>query len=565
MQHLSLGERARIAAMSVDRSRRAALSRLLSSPLLRWRYASRSADQLLIVPQDLRTADASFMQEVRLGQFGLAGSTAMCGDMSPFDFAPPTPAWDRALNGFSWLRHLDAAGDEEAEAIARQLVQEWIARSRSLSGPAAEPTTTARRLISWLSHASLLLDDADQKGYDDILDSLDSQLVQLSASWRDAPPGYPRLLSLIALTLAGLCVAGHDHTLPAAARSLANELQRQILPDGGHVSRNAAVLVELMLDLLPLRQCFAARDRPAPEAIDAAMRRILPMLRYMRMGDGMLARFNGVGVATPVGLATVLAYDDMAGPGLAGAPESHYFRIDRGATTVIFDGGPPPPLVMAGEAHAGCLSFELSVGTRLMMTNGGAPSPADADWRPASRASASHNTVSIADTSSSRLIRHRVLEEMAGAPPILGPETVTAKVDDVAGGARFEGSHDGYRERHGYLHRRRVVIAADGHRVEGHDHLEPMQSRRVARLPFAVHFHLHPDVVCRRILSAADSAEIELADAGIWRFSAEGARLGVEESIFFADSAGPRRSLQIVLRGSAGADASVRWLLERIP
>jgi uncharacterized heparinase superfamily protein len=220
---------------------------------------------------------------------------------------------------------------------------------------------------------------------------------------------------------------------------------------------------------------------------------------------------------------------------------------------------------MAGEAHSGCLSFELSVGTRLMMTNGGAPSAADADWRPASRASASHNTLSIADTSSSRLIRHRVLEEMAGAPPILGPETVTAKVDEITGGTRFEGSHDGYRERHGYLHRRRVVVSADGHRIEGLDHLEQAGSHRTGKLPFAVHFHLHPDVVCRRILSAADSAEIELGDASVWRFSAEGARLGVEESIFFADSAGPRRSLQIVLRGSASGDASVRWLLERLP
>ena len=43
---------------------------------------------------------------------------------------------------------------------------------------------------------------------------------------------------------------------------LAAELERQILPDGGHSSRNPSILVELLLDLLPLRQCFAARGQP---------------------------------------------------------------------------------------------------------------------------------------------------------------------------------------------------------------------------------------------------------------------------------------------------------------
>lgn len=565
MQLLSLAERARIAMLSSDRSRRAAVSRMLSSPLLRWRYASRAPDQLLIVPQDLRTADASFWQEVRLGQFGLAGSLADTGELSPFDIAPPTPAWERALHGFGWLRHLGAADDSEARRLARQLALEWIERSRSLSAIAAEPAVASRRLVSWLSQAPLLLDGADQRSYDEILDSLGMQLMLLNAGWRAAAPGYPRLLSLIALTLADLCLAGNDHNLAGTERLLAGELQRQILPDGGHLSRNGSTLIELMLDLLPLRQCFATRNRPAPEPIDAAMRRMLPMLRYLRMGDGMLARFNGVGVASPVGLATVLAYEDVPDAGLPAAPGSKYQRLERGQTILVLDAGPPPPLILAGEAHAGCLSFEMSTGARLFLVNGGAPSGADIDWRPASRATASHNTLCLAETSSSRLIRHRVLEELVGAPPIRGPESVTASVrEDAAGGLAFEGSHDGYAARHGYRHARQLVLSASGLRLDGRDSLEPAGGRGGKKLTFAVHFHLHPDVVCRRVLSAADTAELEPGDGTVWRFTAEGARLSVEESVFYADSAGPRRSLQIVLRGTAAGETGIRWTLVRV-
>ena len=563
MPSLSFSERARIAMLSTDRSRRAAVSRMLASPLLRWRFASRAPDALLIVPQDLRTADPSFWQEVRLGQFGLAGSLADTGELSPFDIVPPTPAWERALHGFGWLRHLGAAESPEARRLARQLVLEWIERSGSLSKIAAEPAVASRRLISWLSQAPLLLDGADQRSYDEILDSFGMQLVLLNATWRAAAPGYPRLLCLIALTLADLCLAGNDHNLEGTERLLAGELQRQILPDGGHISRNGNVLIELMLDLLPMRQCFASRNRATPEPIDAAMRRTLPMLRYLRMGDGMLARFNGVGVASPVGLATVLAYEDTPDTGLAAAPASKYQRLERGETILVLDAGSPPPLHVAGEAHAGCLSFEMSTGSRLFLVNGGAPSGADIDWRPASRATASHNTLCLAETSSSRLIRHKVLEDLVGAPPIRGPENVSASVrEDAFGGLVLDGTHDGYAGRHGYRHARHLALDTSGRRLQGRDRLEPADGNS-KKLTYAVHFHLHPDVACRRVLTASDTAELEPGDGSVWRFSAEGARLSVEESVFYSDSAGPRRSLQVVLRGTASGETEVRWTLAR--
>lgn len=561
MQRLSLPERAHIAMLAADRARRSGVSRVLSSPLLRWRYFSRAPDQLLIVPQDLRTADASFWQEVKHGQFGLAGSIADTGELSPFDIVPPTPAWERALNGFGWLRHLAAADDPRARQIARQLALEWIDRSRTPGGTGWEAVVVARRVISWLSHAPLLLEGADQRSYDALLDSFGFQLALLSATWRTSPAGYPRLLCLVALTLADLCLAGHGHNLKGIERFLAAELRRQVLADGGHVSRNATVLVELLLELLPLRQCFATRNRPVPAAIDDVVRRILPLLRYLRMGDGMLARFNGVGVASPVGLATVLAYGDVAGGGLEAAPESRYFRMERGDTILVLDGGSPPPLHLAGDAHAGCLSFEMSIGTRLLLLNGGAPSGADADWRPASRATASHNTLCLAETSSSRMIRHRVLEELVGAPPIREPDLVEAEMrGDDDGGLVFVGSHDGYAQRHGYRHVRRIALDSTGTRLEGEDRLEPAAGIG-RKLAFAIHFHLHPGVACRRVLSAADTAEIEPGDGSVWRFTGEGARLSLEESVHFADSAGPRRSLQLVLRGTAQGGAKVAWAL----
>src|SRR5690606_31042361 len=131
----------------------------------------------------------------------------------------------------------------------------------------------------------------------------------------------------------------------------------QVLPDGGHVTRNPALLVELLLDLLPLGQCFTARNRKLPEQLHRALESMLPLLHYLRLGDGMLARFNGVSGALAAGVATVAAYDDGSRPPLLEARASGYARIRRGDTVIIADVGRPPPLAQSASAQAGCLSF----------------------------------------------------------------------------------------------------------------------------------------------------------------------------------------------------------------
>ena len=88
MTRLKLAEQLWVARLSADRARRRAVSRVLYSPPFRWRYGAAAADQLLIVPQDLRTADPSFWDEVDLGQFGLAGTVVSIADASPWMLTP---------------------------------------------------------------------------------------------------------------------------------------------------------------------------------------------------------------------------------------------------------------------------------------------------------------------------------------------------------------------------------------------------------------------------------------------------------------------------------------------
>src|SRR5438132_2340179 len=117
-----------LAVLAVERAGRGALARMRRSRLLRWRYRSPAADELLLAPPDLRGGDATFADEAAAGSFGLAGFVANLAGRSPFAAKPPDPAWARGLHGFGWLRHLEAAQSADARTMAQLLVGEWIRR-----------------------------------------------------------------------------------------------------------------------------------------------------------------------------------------------------------------------------------------------------------------------------------------------------------------------------------------------------------------------------------------------------------------------------------------------------
>jgi len=193
------------------------------------------------------------------------------------------------------------------------------------------------------------------------------------------------------------------------------------------------------------------------------------------------------------------------------------------------------------------------------------PGPAGADWHPAARATANHNTLCLAEKSSSKLVTHRRLEELIGAPPIRYPGSVDWHMDELDDGVALEANHDGYRRRFDLIHSRRLFLSADGNRLEGCDRLEGLrQSVRLrSDLPFAIHFHLHPDVDCQ-LPEVPNTAELTLPGGERWHFKATGAALSVEESTYFANSTGPRRALQIVLRAVTFGESEVSWVVERM-
>lgn len=544
---------------------RKARRRVRSGPTWRWRYAGRIPDRVLIAPPDLRLADPQIAQDIYYGRFPFAGQVVETAGRSPFEIKAASPEWVDALHAFRWLRHLRAAQTDLAAANARALVSEWITlHGRRITGPAWDPTISSKRIIAWLQHSTIILQGAEFPFYRAFLKCLAVQIRYLRATVNEMPDGEDRLRARIALAFAALSLPTSAIVLRNATRQLAEELDRQILPDGGHLSRSPLALLELLADLLPLRQTYANQSATPPAALLGAVDRMLPALRFFRHQDGSLARFNGMGVTVHDRVASILRHDDTGGSSLLQAPHSGFERLAMGATTVIADAGPAPTVDLSGQAHAGCLSFELSSARRSFIVNAGVDTFGSRDFRPLARATAAHSTAVVNDASSARFNLASGMNGLLGTPLVAGPRQVRSRrLDEGQNGSAVQGfvaSHDGYLSRFGLFHERQMVLSHGGTVLRGHDRFSKPGGLAPGSDHIAVRFHLHPEIDLQRV-----GGELRLVarDGEAWRFLCEAVVPEVEESIFFAGLAGPTKTRQIVLHYRASDHPNLVWLLLR--
>lgn len=568
MMRVSAAERFRLSVLIGRRAFRSLAGGFNAHPLLRWRFGLAKTDRLMIGPQDLRTADATRASEIYAGRFAFAGKVVICDRRSPFEMTPPSDEWAVILLSFAWLRHLRAADSAITRANARSLIDDWINLQGGWHPTGWRLDILSRRIVCWLSQAPFVLQDADARFYRRFIRSLSRQVRYLRHTLKDSRDGLPRLQALISLSFATLCLEGQSGYLRANVRGLTDELRAQILPDGGHVSRNPGALIDLLADLLPLRQLFSARDLQPPAALNNAIDRMMPMLRFFRHADGNFAQFNGMGPTSVDLLATVLAYDDARGTPVSNAPHSGYQRIDAGQTALLMDSGRPPPIALSQEAHAACLSFELSWKLHRLVINCGLPAVNKETWRQVARATAAHSTVTFNDKSSCRFLESGSFRRLLfGMPIVGGPRNVTVEREETHAGAMLRTSHDGYASDFGVIHNRTIQLSADGRTLEGEDSFTPSKVRGFparAGDEFAIRFHLHPAIKASR-LSDGHGVILLLPDREVWTFTTLGETAEIEESVFLAGTDGPRRAVQIVIYGHARERAKVTWSFGHTP
>jgi uncharacterized heparinase superfamily protein len=454
---------------------------------------------------------------------------------------------DAAAHGFTWLRDLRALGTDAARLRARALVAEWMTSSQS-EPLAWRPDVMGARITAWLGHYDFFAATADDAFRQRLMTRLVSDARGLSAALPTEELDARALTALKGLIAAAVALPEHAGFLARALRFLPQEINRQILPDGCHAERSPAAQLAALQDLTEIRALLQAAQTQPPAALVSAIERMAPALRVMRHGDGGLALFNGSKEESSSLIDIALTQAGRVARSPAALSDGGFHRLQAGRSVLIVDCGAPPPAGVDRYAHAGTLSMELSIGRDRMIVNCGGFPAGNAAWRDATRATAAHSTLAVADVNSSEL-----------KPEGLGrrPAVVEAQRQEANGAHWLEASHDGWRKLFGVVHRRRLYLAESGEDVRGEDVVEAPTPQ-----PFTLRFHLHPDVNAS-LQQDGEAVLLRLRSGGGWRLRAEGARMSLEESIYLGGPT-PRRTEQVVLTGYPDGPQQVKWAISKV-
>jgi uncharacterized heparinase superfamily protein len=524
--------------------------RLLKGPL---------ADHIVFHPHDALSRKLEDADALLRGRFRFHGHSVDVPTGSVFDVTPPSRAWADALNAFDWLPPLSAAGGEAARALATSLIGAWVKRNARYSEPAWLPHIIARRLMHIFSHGRLVVINSDMLWRSKLFVSLREQSRLLERTSEEAPDGIARFQAATALALSGVCLDDSPKRLEAGLGRLETEIARQILPDGGHVSRSPEALLDAYRHLVMVMDALSAVDIEPPHVLLNARDRMSPMLRFFRHGDGALSLFQGGLESDPRTIASLLARDDTKGAPFHHARHSGYQRLAAGRTILQMDCGLVPEGAFSLHTHAGFLAFELSSGTHRLVVNCGTGGLSQPGWDTALRATAAHSTLALGDRSSASVLAPGLARDLLGARMMGGPPC-TSRRSETAQGWTVEASHDGYVRLFGLRHERQLTLSPQGLMLTGADRLVPVGNP--ARTSFVVRFHIHPDVRVSRL--EGGGILLKLPNGEGWRFRAGGGEVTVEESIYLGGEV-VRRAEQLVIAGTVQtAPAEIAWVFEQI-
>ncbi|MEZ5680867.1 MAG: heparinase II/III family protein [Erythrobacter sp.] len=538
---------------------------VLASPLRK-----PSSPRLLGTVASAVAGDRASGMAIRAGQFLVHGLKAPIDKVDFTSGSPLTPPFLRTVHGFTWLRDLAASGvREDCATIGETLLKKWLkANPEPAKGPAWTVEHAGLRLLGWLTHAPLILSG------DARLRSQALEQFEITARWLDrqvarAEDRLGQVAGWCAIVGAGLLLPdGRPRRLYGEA-GLLRALGELVSDDGGVLSRSPLAQMEAITLLVDVKACYAAVNRDPPQALDTMIGLLVPPLLTLRMGDRALGCWQGSGATAASRLDALIAASGVRARPAKDMRHWGYQRVDAGKAVLVLDGAPPPRARHARFGCASTLAFEMSHGEQRLIVNCGGAELAGGQVpvriEQGLRGTAAHSTLVLDDANSTAIhIKGQIgkgVEEVD-----LARNTVKQRGRDAT---RLEAVHNGYAARHGLMHRRILLLSADGEELRGEDLLEPSGRKgQRGKIGFAIRFHLGYGIEAG-LSEDKRGVGMALPDGSYWQFRLGGdsgeAEIGLEDSLWVDGHGRPRATRQIVVEGlTPRSGGRFPWLLKRM-
>ena len=501
-------------------------------------------------PTDLWPGNANQGTVAVDGDFEFMGTIIRDAEM-PWMATSVSDIWLTGVAEFDWFRDLRAVGTDAARAQTRNLISRWIdSHGSRWQRFAWSPSRTGNRVANWLGQREFIVAGADAEFLHQMDGSTHEQARYLQQIAALLPKGFDRFLVYKALILYALSTKNQRQQV-RWCKMLDREISSQILGDGGHVSRNPTAQLALLRHLIDIKSALKDAKEEISPNLQNAIDKIAPMVRFFRHGDGGLALFNGSDENEGWLIDIVLTRSEAPGKPLDSAPHCGFERMAANRTLLIMDVGTPPPIDFDDQAHAGALSFEMSVGKDRIISNCGAHWGASDSWIDVQRTTAAHSTVTVEDVNSAVVIGGNGIGSR--------PKAVSSERKDADGNIWIDASIAGYRGQTATNHNRRIYLSANGGDIRGEDTVTGGDSKK-----FVARFHLHPTIQAS-LVRQANSVLMRTPSGSGWRFRASGGVISLQESVYLGVPGQVKRTEQVVISAATqNGTGQIKWAVSRL-
>ncbi len=286
------------------------------------------------------------------------------------------------------------------------LISKWISENQPGHGIGWESYPLSIRIVNWIKWAM-----SQPKLPDYFHESLVLQGRCLYNKIEHHILGNHLIANAKALIFLGCFYQGHEPELwiEKGARILQEELQEQILADGGHFERSPmyhSIILEDILDLYNIYNCYPEAfyflNYNLKQVLEAVAKQMLIWLKAIVHPDGDIPLLNDAAFNVAGNPQELIEYAYRLGIAVEKDSRSLIYLSDSGYIVVrselmqiIVDVGRLGPDYQIGHGHCDTLSYELSFNGHRLITDTGVYSYQNKDMRDYCRSTSAHNTLKI--------------------------------------------------------------------------------------------------------------------------------------------------------------------------
>ncbi|RYF74726.1 MAG: alginate lyase family protein [Cytophagaceae bacterium] len=310
--------------------------------------------------------------------------------------------WNYAANGKLWTYNLTYFDQLTPSAQGLALIYDFIRQTNDLRD-GLEPYPTSLRLLNW--RAFLLRENS----HDPIIERhLYAQTALLRSRLEYHLGGNHLLENACALTTMAVHFQ-HKAWFVKGSGLLRNQLDEQVLADGGHYERSPVyhqLLTDRLLDLYAVLQ--SSPWIPDVTLLRYVQQKTAAMLNWLvsvTFRDGSVPMVNDSAYGVAPTTADILTKAIPLGfePTSVQLSDSGYRMLTTPRLELFIDVGPVGPDHQPGHAHADTFSFVLYIDAKPVIVDPGTSTYQIGKRRSWERSTAAHNTVTVADQNSSEV------------------------------------------------------------------------------------------------------------------------------------------------------------------